>query len=381
MPSSVPFGGAERRFAYLFSYLSKKNPCSVYLITNQAAFDGLSKLIDGFGDYESNVFTISDSKGHSLISKLFKLRQMIFFFKSLLFLKSMKITHVHFPVNPSGYAFALSFFLSFMNISMSCSVVNSIKRSKSDFSRIQYLLWKRVIKKSLWIDFLSPSIATNMKAIFGFIIKDKRSSISPCSFSYSADLKFSLQEDFSEIEAKKKIDVLFLSRFISGKGVEVLLHALKILEDQRIKMRVTIAGFGELEGYIQDSIKNFSYVDCEICFSLNPMSLLEVSRLVLSIQQYENYPSQTILEAASCFATIIATNVGDTPMICNSKNSVLIDYDPLSLANAIVALLGNTKLRRELSSTLYSDVKQKHSVEVFSNYFTDRCASLRPLEN
>lgn len=370
MPASIPFGGAERRFAYLFVQLQrmKQNVC---LITNESAHQKLESVIPEIKEFQDNIYYPQSYSftGSSLLKKI-KLLQTIFFIKTIIYLLRESIHHIHFPVNPSGYTFLMSLLARWFGITISCSVVNSLKKEKSDFSWIQYRLWKGVLNRCKWIDFLSPSIQKNMLHIFGSNQPlFNCATISPCSFSYAADMLFAQLNTNPNPSPPKNIDVLFLSRFIKGKGIDLLLNAIKILDDKKLPYKFYIAGFGPLEQEIKATTENLSHVNCEISYASNPIEILQRSKIVLSIQQYENYPSQTLLEASACETAVIATDVGDTRMICNESNSLLIKNEGLMLANAIELLLVSDSLRMGLSKKLREDVMKGHSVKKFAEYY------------
>lgn len=376
MPASIPFGGAERRFAYLFLQLQRMKQ-DVCLITNESAYQKLEFVIPEIKEFQDNIFFPKSYSftGSSLLKKI-KLLQSIFFIKTVFYLLRSNIHHIHFPVNPSGYAFFMSLLARWLGITISCSVVNSLKKEKSDFSWIQYHLWKGVLNRCKWIDFLSPSIQKNLLHIFGSNQPlFNCATISPCSFSYVADMLFAKSNIGLDTLPEKIIDVLFLSRFIKGKGIDLLLHAIKILDDKKLACEFLIAGFGPLEEEIKKITENLFHVKCKILYAKNSIEVLQQSKIVLSIQQYENYPSQILLEAAACGTAVIATDVGDTRMICNENNSLLINSDPHILASAIETLIENTTLRNTLSQQLYKDVMENHSVENFSEYFVKNIMS------
>ena len=71
--------------------------------------------------------------------------------------------------------------------------------------------------------------------------------------------------------------------------------------------------------------------------------------------------------------SIIATKVGGIPeVIENGKEGILIPTeDPEALAQAVIKLLEGRKLRVKLGLNAYKKVKEKYSIEVYTNNILD----------
>ncbi|WP_345867277.1 glycosyltransferase [Shewanella algae] len=345
-------GGAERRFYYLYEYYLSKGKLP-HLITNTELFNALSvgKISD------ENVLDVK-LKGNKVISSIKIL------ISSLLYIKKHKVKHVHFCVNPSFYSWFMLKVLRAMGCTSSVSIVNSIIRSSSDLSVLNKLFWKRTIQTVDVIDALSPSIVSNMTHIFG--PKDfnkKKVSISVCSFSSRADL---IRKDArSNISVNNRpYDFVFASRLIEGKGLDLLLNALKLCDAEGHKFTVVICGNGPLES----QIKSIAFNNIKLIYLGYIKDIHEVllsSKVALSLQTYENYPSQFLLESLASNCNIISTDVGDTRLLLNDDISILIENNVLCLKNALI------KACCDCSSDRIDGIERllkEHSVGAFANY-------------
>ncbi|QSX36030.1 glycosyltransferase [Shewanella sedimentimangrovi] len=345
-------GGAERRYYYLYEYYLSKGKVPL-LITNTELFDSLS--VDGLLD--TNVFNMN-LKGSRFIAP-FK-----FIFSSLLYIRKNNVKHVHFCVNPSIYSFLMVRTLKILGCTTSVSIVNSIIRGNSDLSVLNKFFWEKTIQSVDIIDALSPSIATNMTNIFGIEkFRKKKMSISPCSFSRIADLISDDERNRINFHSRP-YDFVFASRLIEGKGLELLLDALILCDSEGHSFTVLICGNGPLESKVKTiKLKNIKLV--YLGYIKDIYEVLLLSKVALSLQTYENYPSQFLLESLAANCNIICTDVGDTRFLLNDEISVLIENSVLSLKNALLEIKCDYSPKRRNS---VSRVLKKHSVSSFADY-------------
>jgi glycosyltransferase involved in cell wall biosynthesis len=169
----------------------------------------------------------------------------------------------------------------------------------------------------------------------------------PCSFT---DLSKSKTSDVRDI------DVIYISRFVEGKGLELLDQIYGDISN----INLYVCGFGPLKPMIPE----------EKIIQINEsFDLLSRSKIFLSIQKWNNYPSQTLLEAMSCECAIIATDVGETRKIVDDECAVLIPYDASALRDAIFFLLSNPARVRELGKNARKRLLREHTIERYMEYF------------
>ncbi len=237
-------------------------------------------------------------------------------------------------------------------------------RKQSDLSLVKRFVWRRAIRSVDSIDILSPSIRTNMYNVFGNgIFHGKQLSISKCSFSKRADLIRS--EVRSDTNVKSRVyDFIFASRLIESKGLDLLLGALDLCDTEGHKFTIAICGNGPLANKVKgiklNNIK-FKYLD----YVKDMQDVLFLSKVALSLQKYENYPSQFLLEALAANCNVISTDVGDTRLLLNEEISTLIANDTSSLKNSLIKTSYDSSLKRKAAVNC---ALEHHSVESFANY-------------
>ncbi|MFA0006053.1 glycosyltransferase [Vibrio splendidus] len=345
-------GGAERRFYYLYEHFINKNKLP-YLITNSELFDSLSP--DSLS--KKNVFK-------TRLNCYGVFGSLKYILDTLRYIRNNNIKHVHFCVNPSVYSFLMINILKLFGCTTSVSIVNSIIRQKADLPRINRFFWRKTIQSVNHIDVLSPSIKKNMINLFGSVIfPDHKVSISACSFSMRSDFLSKDKRCNGNVD-NRPYDFLFASRLIEGKGLELLLDTLKMCDEEGHKIVVGVCGVGPLAEKVKDL--NFNYVQLKyLGYIKNMHEILFLSKVALSLQRYENYPSQFLLEALAANCHIISTDVGDTRLLLNDDIATLIESDVISLKDALLNITYDCSTQR---IGTVKNVLNMHTVDTFSKY-------------
>jgi glycosyltransferase involved in cell wall biosynthesis len=345
-------GGAERRFFYLCEQFFS-NGDTPFLITNSELFNNLSTE----NILERNVFKMKLG-GHKFIAPI------RYIFNAICYVRKKNIKHIHFCVNPSPYSCLMVTILKLIGCTLSLSIVNSNIQTRSDLGLINYFIWKKTIKSVHVIDMLSPSIRLNMLNIFGSSLFDrKKISISVCSFSKRADIIRNGVIGNTRPESRI-YDFIFASRLIDGKGLNLLIESIELCDKDGYKFSVIVCGEGPL-AYKVKRIKLNNIKLIYLDYVKDIQKVLFQSKVALSLQEHENYPSQFILEALACNCNVISTDVGDTRLLLNEEISTLIPGDALSLKNALINTFHNNSSKRR---EVVDSVLKNHSVESFANY-------------
>lgn len=343
-------GGAERRFVRFF--LKSKSP-ELRLILNQK---GKKRLQD-------SGLRIEDDR---VVEFDYQTSRYAFVNKILVFLSlwrvifSNKIKHVHYPIDPSVYTFLHAFLSRLTGVSYSISMVDSSRTQRSDLGGFQYYLWKYSLRRAERLDILSDGILTNMRRIFGELPKYE---ISPCSFTDYTN---------SRIGIKKDYDFVLMNRLVEGKGLDLFFDALRVVSEMGLASRIGrigIFGDGPLKKFAEEAAAALPDFSIELGYANDPFDIFSRSKIFLSLQKSENYPSQSILEALSCGALIVATDVGETYRIVPDSVGIRVKSDPHELANACLDALQRWGSGNHDPSSSVSFVKKSFSAERFCNYF------------
>lgn len=223
--------------------------------------------------------------------------------------------------------------------------------------RLYYNTMRRYITVSKW----SKKQVVNEKNLEPYSIRVIHNGIDPSRFNpWRKKEAKSHFPKLVDIDAPK---VLYLSRLVGKKGVDILMRAIpKILKST--DAHFIFAGPGKDSYFKKYNLSNkrytfLGYVDHE----LTP-SLYALADIFVLPSFYENFPI-SVLEAMASEIAVVATNVGGIPeMITPGYNGVLIppkDID--SLANALIMLIENDHLRKKMGRNARKTVLRKFTWE------------------
>lgn len=165
--------------------------------------------------------------------------------------------------------------------------------------------------------------------------------------------------------------IVFMGRLIPLKHpIEALLAIESISRYLRErKYSVIIGGTGVLLPDVQNFISTHNLGDIVRAPGyINSYDVLPYAKIFLSLQDFNNYPSQSLIEAVSCGVWCIATAVGETELIVKKQFGVLVRLNVDEIANAILHSMDNA----ETGEYIAYEVKfaQEHfNVENAASYY------------
>ena len=177
----------------------------------------------------------------------------------------------------------------------------------------------------------------------------------------------SKETDFMKKHGIKEPFILFLGRFTKIKGIDVLLHAIKIVKKERVSLKTKFVIMGVDFGFqneMFDMINKLKIAN-EVIVIKNPsrddvITAYKKSRFLVLPSRWELSPL-TPLEGFAFKKPVISTNVHGIPYtISNGKNGILVEPDdPLSLSNAILELYDDEEKCREFGISGYNLVQSE----------------------
>lgn len=177
---------------------------------------------------------------------------------------------------------------------------------------------------------------------------------------------------FRPIEKEKKL-VFAAARLEDNKNPMLLLRAVHLSQDhiRSNGYRVIVLGKGEykteMESYIQqndldDIIQMVGYE--------RTSRYLPSAEIFLSLQRYENYPSQSLVEAVACGCYSIITDVGDSRKCANEEFAAFVEENASSVAREIIRYFGfSEEEKRKIVSSAREFALQNYSIEKSKDYY------------
>ncbi len=381
------FGGAERRFAQLFRYLSQNHNLDLMFIVSYSLYykirevfpgQNLKNLIpvgtdakkrNGSSDEKNNTNPYSINHPGFLkqlyrFTKNYKIQKRIFYEIE----RIRKEKNIKCFIGIYSGILPLYFYLQKKKRDVGiifCNMDSWFRDVLPDEKKYWYRKFSSfnyALEKSDYIDFLSPFILNGIRDR-GIKVRDEAVSITPCSFT-----------DYSKcrIGDKSVFSVAFSGRLEKDKNPVLFLESALILAKKYPDILFHIMGEGRLTSVIEDKLKEAGFPNIRFHgFHPQPTDILADTSVFVSIQTTNNYPSQSVLEAMGCGNAIIASDVGDTRMFVNEDNGVLIQLNKNELVNAIEGLYLDRDHCRKLGEYAYKYVRENHTVEKMAEYYVD----------
>ena len=217
--------------------------------------------------------------------------------------------------------------------------------------------FKKLSLKLTNIDCLSSDIAREVKKV----VHSANCLVhtSPCSF---------IDYDSVTTAAKDKL-LTFSGGLRKYKGIDLLVPALKRCLRTCPELNVQILGRGEMEGFLRSELKEYIAARrVSIEHVERPPEKLKSSLMFVSLQECENYPSQSLIEAMATGNAIIATNVGQTHLLVTDKTGIRINRDVDELVDAVEYLYYNKSVAIQMGKAGSSLVRSEHNASKFWHY-------------
>jgi glycosyltransferase involved in cell wall biosynthesis len=167
-------------------------------------------------------------------------------------------------------------------------------------------------------------------------------------------------------------EILFLSWVDKNKGIYELLEASKLLKDEKINFKLTIAGNGNAFDEIKSMIKNYNLEDNIDLFGwalgADKIKLLQKCNIYVLPSYYEGYPN-SLLEAMASSKACIATNVGSiSDIIENGTNGYLINpRNHIELYEKLKELISDNEKIIYFSNKARETILNNNTSEIYQN--------------
>ncbi len=186
---------------------------------------------------------------------------------------------------------------------------------------------------------------------------------------YAINSRFSDVKKFIPSAAKQNL-VVFASRLDEQKHADWYLKAIEIIKSQNKlnDWKFILCGTGPLREELmkQATEKKLSDV-LEFRIEGQMEKLFNVSKIYVSCQNYDNFPSLSMSEAMASGNAIVARNVGQTNLFVRSnKNGVLINPDSAEgLAEALIKMISDGEMVKKMGEESVELMKNVHNVPNF----------------
>jgi len=169
-------------------------------------------------------------------------------------------------------------------------------------------------------------------------------------------------------EFKDKI-ILFFGRVWGDRGLDYLIKAEPLISKELSNFKIVIAGTGEDFKKYRDKIINIDNFEIINKF-LSPQEINDLfTKCSLVVLPYIEASQSGIIPLAYSYKKpVVSTNVGSLPeYILNGITGIMVkSHDEYSLSRALITILKNTKLRKEMGNNGFNFYKQQLSWDLIS---------------
>lgn len=136
----------------------------------------------------------------------------------------------------------------------------------------------------------------------------------------------------------KKKELVFLSRWVQGKNVDLFAKSMMLIEDFLVEKgyKIFLCGSsrnGDVEKQIKKILEKSKHPELfSMTGYVQSIDVLPTAEVFFSLQDINNYPSQSLLEAIACGCYIIASDEGDTRTLVRDEFGVCCDLDAQKIA-------------------------------------------------
>jgi glycosyltransferase involved in cell wall biosynthesis len=229
------------------------------------------------------------------------------------------------------------------------------------FASMYVAIDRQIVKSADKVIAISKACANELRLFYGI----KNSAVIP----NAVDSNF-----FSPLNPKddQPSYALYSGRLSSEKGLIDLINAARYVCSKSRDFNFVIAGNGPLEWQLR---KLVSTLDLERNFvftgHVNHVTLLKYyqNATMFVLPSYREGLPTTLLEAMSCGLPVVATAIsGITDVVDDLKTGLLVPPNsPETLANAIMMLLEDSKLREEIAGNARQHVRHYYDWETITS--------------
>lgn len=170
------------------------------------------------------------------------------------------------------------------------------------------------------------------------------------------------------IEEKNRWTFLTIGRLAKGKGYDIALKACKILKDRGINFKWYILGKGPLKNEIENTIKELGLEENFILLGVtsNPYGYIKNSDIYIQTSRFEGF-GLAIAEARILNVPIVTTEFDAVyNQMVQRKNGIVTKMDGESVAEGILELIENPKLKSDIIEYLKNE--KKGNLEEFDKF-------------
>lgn len=230
------------------------------------------------------------------------------------------------------------------------------------FSKKRMRVVKLQLRLADYVDLLYPAGIDFVSRY----VKKGRLSITPGTFT---DLTL------FKPQKKNKTIVYAAARLEDTKDPILFIESVNECADtiRTAEYRVILLGEGKYEEYLHNYVKDHELTDIvKLAGYDNTSKYMPTASVFFSTQKLENYPSQSLAEAAASGCYLIITDVGDSRRCADDSFAAFVKANKEELAQALVRYIGYSDQEKEAIVLKARTFAETHySIEESKKYYSE----------
>jgi glycosyltransferase involved in cell wall biosynthesis len=163
--------------------------------------------------------------------------------------------------------------------------------------------------------------------------------------------------------------VVFAGRLVPEKNPDQFVAVCALVHKRCPHAKFFILGDGPLRKHVWMQVRQHGLeANLEMTWCDHMESVLAHTLVFVSMQTMDNYPSQALLEAMSCGAAVVATDVGQTGKLVDESVGMRVEAKPEAIADAVVHLLEHPEQSAVKGKSGRQRVMEQHSTDAYVDY-------------
>jgi len=181
----------------------------------------------------------------------------------------------------------------------------------------------------------------------------------------------------------KDLSVSFAARAIDWKNPLLMIEVIDRVLSRRPDVRFSLLGRGSQQGQLVRRMRRQKWTESVLTgYFEDPSPIVNRSLIHVSLDQYDNFTNQSLLEGMSAGCAVVASNVGNTDRVVDEEVGLLVELNPESVAEAILQLADDPARVEAMGKAGRQRVLSRHHVDRYVDYLRalhdpNRAAPLR----
>lgn len=174
-------------------------------------------------------------------------------------------------------------------------------------------------------------------------------------------------EIYKPMDVQQKDAILYAGRISPDKGIDILMEAFKIVQKEHPHMELLLDGPQPWKEYMEKLSHRAEELNCRFLWNLELNELIKLynQTLFTVLPSRSEAFGRTIIEANACGKPVVTSDLPCFKEIV-TKNGLISKLDPADLAEKMMVLIEDDKLRKKMGKDARKIAEEKFSWKVIA---------------